>query len=347
MKKIVIWSLIVTFMVSMSVMGTACKAEEAAEAVEEEVVAEEAVEEEVVAEEAVEEEVVAEEKLEFVLISNATTGDEFWNTQVKGMEDAANAFGVSAVMQFANNDLATQVDMVETAITSQADGIAVVISDPVAFDEPIQKALDAGIPVLTFNVDDPEGKAGNPRLATVGQNLFDAGVLVGETIAKIEPKRQHVACFVEMPGATYAVLRYGGIKQALDAAGIDSELVDAGYETQASVLANMEAYLEGHPETDHTATVGSFTADIVSTALEEMGLIGEVTNGGFDISKIVVEDIKNGTTLFACDQQPYSQGFYTVVFLWNYVVNGQIPADYNTGMAIINADNVEQFEAQY
>jgi simple sugar transport system substrate-binding protein len=290
---------------------------------------------------------VAEGALEFVLIANTNPGDEFWQTQMEGMNDAAKAFGVKATMQFANNDLATQVDMVEAAIASEVDGIAVVISDADAFDKPMQKAIDAGIAVMTFNVDDPEGRAGNPRLATVGQNLFEAGVLVGETIAQIKPKRKHVACFVEIPGATYAVLRYGGIKQALDAAGISNELVDVGYESQASVLAKMEAYLEGHPETDHTATVGSFTADIVGTALDEMGLVGKVTNGGFDISKIVVEDIKNGTTVFACDQQPYSQGFYAVVFLWNYIVNGQIPADYNTGMAIINADNVDQFEAQY
>lgn len=289
----------------------------------------------------------AEGSLEFVLIANTNPGDEFWQTQMNGMEDAAKAFGVKATMQFANTDLATQVDMVEAAIASGVDGIAVVIADADAFDKPMQRAKDAGIAILTFNVDDPEGKDGNPRLATVGQDLFEAGVLVGETIAKIRPKRKHVAAFVEIPGATYAVLRYGGIKQALDAAGIESELVDVGYESQASVLAKMEAYLEGHPETDHTATVGSFTADIVGTALEEMGLAGKITNGGFDISKIVVEDIKNGTTVFACDQQPYSQGFYAVVFLWNFIVNGQIPGDYNTGMAIINADNVDQFEAQY
>jgi simple sugar transport system substrate-binding protein len=289
----------------------------------------------------------AGDSLEFVLISNADPGDEFWQTQIKGMKDAAKATGVKATMQFANNDLTKQVDMVYAAIAAEVDGIAVVISDADAFDEPMQKAKDAGIAIMTFNVDDPLGSKGNPRLATVGQNLFEAGVLVGETIAALTPQPKHVACFVEMPGATYATLRYGGIKQALDAAGIKSELVDAGYESQASVLANMEAYLEGHPETDHTATIGSFTADIVGTALKEMDLVGKVTNGGFDISKIVVEDIKAGITAFACDQQPYSQGFYAVMFLWNYIVNGQIPGDYNTGMAIINADNVANFEAQY
>jgi simple sugar transport system substrate-binding protein len=289
----------------------------------------------------------AEGALEFVLIANTNPGDEFWQSQIRGMEDAAKGLGVKATMQFANNDLATQVDMVEAAIAAEVDGIAVVISDANAFDKPMQRAQDAGIAVLTFNVDDPEGKAGNPRLATVGQNLFEAGVLVGETIAKIRPRRKHVACFVEIPGATYAVLRYGGVKKALDAAGISNELVDVGYESQASVLAKMEAYLEGHPETDHTATIGSFTADIVVTALDEMGLTGKVTNGGFDISKKVVDEIKDGSTVFACDQQPYSQGFYAVVFLWNYIVNGQIPADYNTGMAIINADNVDRFKAAY
>ena len=40
------------------------------------------------------------------------------------------------------------------------------------FDEAVQKAVDAGIPVITTNVDDSEGAAGNARLAFVGQDLY-------------------------------------------------------------------------------------------------------------------------------------------------------------------------------
>jgi ribose transport system substrate-binding protein len=146
-----------------------------------------------------------------------------------------------------------------------------------------------------------------------------------------------------VPALTYAVQRYGGVKKVLDEAGISSEIVDCGTESSASLLSRMTAYLEGHPETDFTCPIGSWVATLATTALQEMNMLGKVRNGGFDVGKKVLDDIKKGKTVFAVDQQGYAQSFYTVVALYNLVKNGIQAFDYNTGMAIINADNVDKF----
>ena len=72
------------------------------------------------------------------------------------------------------------VNAFEAAIAAEADGIAVSLVDLEAFNDPIEQALDAGIPVLSYNADAP-----NARMAYVGQDLYGSGFAMGERIVEI------------------------------------------------------------------------------------------------------------------------------------------------------------------
>lgn len=287
--------------------------------------------------------VAAKDKpIEIVLISY-TKIDPFWEEIKRGMEDAAKPLGVNATFQFGGEDQGRALNFFEAAIASGVDGIAVNLNNPSSFDSVTRRALAEGIPVVSFNTDDPEGAEGNARLAFIGQDYYEAGLLVGKTIANLNPKPKHVAAWAEVPAGTYAVQRYGGVKKILDEAGISSEIVDCGTESSAALLGRMTAYLQGHPETDFTCPIGSWVAALSTTALDEMKLIGKVRNGGFDVGDKVLDDIKKGRTVFAVDQQGYAQGFYSVVALYSLITKGIQPANYNTGMAIITKDNIDNF----
>ena len=287
------------------------------------------------------------ETYNFVLASHGSAGDPFWENVYAGMNDAAELLGVEAVMQYSKGDIAAEVNFIEAAIAAQVDGLGVVISDSEAFDAPIQKALDAGIPTIAFNTDDGEGAAGNPRLAYIGQDDEVAGYAIGLKMAALLKEGDHVACPVEIPGAVYAQKRYAGVKRALDAAGITSELVDSAYETMSVTLTRIAAYLQGYPETDAVIGLGNMPNEMASKAIAELGLEGKVISGGFDISEGIYHDIKAGKTLYGIDQQPYSQGFLTVVVLYMTAAKGQNPMDINTGSTLISADNIDNYAQFY
>jgi simple sugar transport system substrate-binding protein len=289
----------------------------------------------------------AGEKYRFVLVSHGGAGDVFWENVYAGMEDAAKLLGVEAVMQYSKGDYGKQVDFIEAAIAAKVSGIGVVISTDDAFDQPIAKALAAGIPAIAFNVDDSQGAAGNPRLAFIGQDFTVAGYALGKLMAAKLKRGDHVACPVESPGQVYAQQRYAGVKRALDEKGITSEMVDAGYETLSVTLTRVAAYLQGHPETDAVISLGSMPNEMAPKAIAELGLTGKVITGGFDISEGIYRDIKDGRTLYGVDQQPYSQGFLTVVMLYLAAAKGQTPMDVNTGSAIISKDNIQRYAKFY
>src|SRR4028118_2405049 len=111
----------------------------------------------------------------FVFVNHVTTNPFFVPTQY-GIEDAEALLGTKS--QWTGSEASVVREMVgamDSAISGEADGIAVAIVDPEAFNDPIQRALDQDIPVIAYNAN---GKAGqdNPELAHVAQAALQSGV---------------------------------------------------------------------------------------------------------------------------------------------------------------------------
>src|SRR5699024_4908708 len=108
-------------------------------------------------------------KYKFTFVNHVTTNPFFVPTQY-GAADACAAFGCS--YQWTGSRKSKPREMVNammSAIGSGTDGIAVALVDQQAFDKPINRALDAGIPVVSYNADDTTS---NNRMAYIGQGLY-------------------------------------------------------------------------------------------------------------------------------------------------------------------------------
>ncbi len=111
----------------------------------------------------------------FVFVNHVTTNPFFVPTQY-GIEDAQALLGTTSQWTGSeSSNVREMVDALNSAISGNADGIAVSVVDPEAFNDPIQNALDQGIPVIAYNANG-EGPGTNPALAYVGQDLFGSGV---------------------------------------------------------------------------------------------------------------------------------------------------------------------------
>ena len=86
-------------------------------------------------------------------IAMVTQGDggSFWSVAKKGAEDGAKAMGVELRYSESNNDPEEQAQLIEGAVTEKVDGLAVSAPNPDAIKDAVQKAVDAGIPVITLN----------------------------------------------------------------------------------------------------------------------------------------------------------------------------------------------------
>ena len=281
----------------------------------------------------------------FVFINHVTTNPFFVPTQY-GIEDAQALLGTTS--QWTGSEDSVVQDMVnemDTAISGGADGIAVSIVDPVAFNDPIQRALDQGIPVIAYNAD---GKVGveNPALAYVGQDLFQSGVEMGKRIVDLVDEGL-VALFIATPGQLNIQPRIDGARQAIEDSGANIEIqqVTTGAEL-TDERARIEAWYNGHKDVAGMFAVDAGSTQGVAQVMEQFGLHDKgVKAGGYDLLPEILKLMKAGHIDFTIDQQPYLQGFLPVMQLYLYKISGGVtgPAETNTGLIFITPQTVDRY----
>lgn len=288
------------------------------------------------------ENVYAQPKYKFALVVHVA-GTPFWTPVKKGAEEAAKLLGVEA--QFMGPEefsIQKEVDFLESAIAQEFDGIGVAIADAEALDKPIAKARAKGLPVIAFNIDD--NRTPNERMAFVGQSFIVAGNLVSEKLLEGEdiPEDAEAVVLIGEPGNSALEDRATGIEQILEKRGIKSERFSAPLADPSTAVDMLKSYIRAHKKLKIIAAT-EFASAFAGKAMEELGMKpGELLAAGFDLVPDQLDMIKKGYVKFTIDQQPYLQGFQTVMMLYLNKEFGLSPTDINTGVALVDKSNVDQ-----
>src|ERR687894_2297961 len=281
----------------------------------------------------------------FVFVNHVTTNSFFVPTQY-GIEDAQALLGTTSQWTGSEESVVSEmVDAMNSAISGNADGIAVCVVDPVAFNDPIQKALDNGIPVIAYNANG-KGPGTNPALAYVGQDLFQSGVEMGKRIVSLVDEGL-VALFIATPGLLNIQPRIDGAKQAIEDSGANIEIqqVTTGAELPEE-RSRIEAWYNGHQDVAGMFAVDAGSTQGVAQVMEQFGLHEQgVRAGGYDLLPEILQLMSEDHIDFTIDQQPYLQGFFPVMQLYLYKLSGGVtgPAETNTGLIFITPDTVDRY----
>src|SRR5258707_15874348 len=103
------------------------------------------------------------------------TLDQFFTPTIYGIQDACATLGCQYQWTGSQKNVVSEmVNAVQTAVAEKADGIAVCLVDPKAFDAAVGMAREVWVPLIAFNFDVPYG---NPKRRPdyVGQTLFQSG----------------------------------------------------------------------------------------------------------------------------------------------------------------------------
>jgi simple sugar transport system substrate-binding protein len=287
----------------------------------------------------------AHKRWKIVFVNHVTTNPFFVPTQY-GIQDACALFGMDYQWTgSANADVGEMVNAMNAAIAGKADAIAVPIVDPKAFNAPIERALEAGIPVFAYNADAPRGST-NPRLAYIGQDLYQSGYQMGERIASLVDSGL-VALFIATPGQLNIQPRLDGAMDAIKKSGkkIEAQMITTG-PTVNEELSKIKSFYLGHQNLKGMFAVDAGSTQGVAEVMKESNLPAKgVHGGGFDLLPRTVQLIHDGFLDFTIDQQPYVQGFYTVVEAFTFLVSGGLvgPADINSGLKFVTKDTVNPY----
>ncbi|HEU4424039.1 MAG TPA: substrate-binding domain-containing protein [Pilimelia sp.] len=286
-------------------------------------------------------------KWKFTFVCHVTAHPFFVPTQY-GAQDAVALLG--AEFQWAGSKdsiVGEMVNAVSAAVSAKANGIALAVIDARAFTAPVNAALDAGIPVVSYNADGEPNNPGTNRLAYIGQPLYESGRSLAEQLITTGFKGGDVACFIATPGALNIQPRSDGARDVLRESRIPHNFAQVATGTDLPAELNaIEAYLQGHPNVKALLAVDGGSTDALGKTVAKLKLKEKgVLAGGFDLQPGTLESVKGGSLDYTIDQQPYLQGFLPVMALYLYLLSGGLvsPADTNTSLSFVTKDNVEQF----
>jgi len=296
--------------------------------------------------------VSAQDEYEFAIVPKAVN-NPFFNAARLGALKAGEELGVKVNYTGpTQTKVKDQIDVIESLITKGVDGIALSAVDGDALVPVVNRAMEQGIPVITWDSDVAED--GN-RLAFVGTDNYQAGVKAG------------IAFVHSVKSGKYAV-----ITGTLGANNLNQRI--AGFESVLNTLPEgtyTEVKGSPFPSEDDTQKANDYLGDILTSHPDIAGIFmsggwalfgksayeqalgnkmdevksGELPIVSFDVLPAQLELMKEDKVSALVAQRPYDMGYKSIQLLYQKVVEGKdLEKDYYpTDLPVAYPSNVEEF----
>lgn len=275
---------------------------------------------------------------EIIVVAHGQANDPFWSVVKNGVEMAAKHTGATVDYRSPETfDMVAMSQLIDAAVNQKPDGLVVSIPDADALGPSIQRAVAAGIPVISINSGSNVSK-GLGALLHIGQDEEVTGKIAGEKLKEMGGKKG--ICVNQEVGNVGLDLRCAGF-----AAGFGDVTVLPTSNDPAEIQAKVTAALQADPAIDTVLALGAGTAGEPSVAaVVALGKgQGAIKVASFDLSASFLESVAAGDAAFAIDQQQFLQGYMAVDFLALHAEYGLMPGgNVASGPNLITADKAAQ-----
>lgn len=287
-----------------------------------------------------------EEAVDVVVVLKATSPQmEFWQAVRQGIEAAAGEYVVeiSVVGPLLEQQVDDQIAILRRVVEQNPDGIIIAASDYDRLTEPVEQAIEAGIPVVTVDSDVDSERV----RAFVGTNNVEAGRRAGHAALERVPADATIAIVSHVPGVATAIEREAGVRAVLEDrpagrtigpayAMNDEERARQIVEELVSDRVGVDAIVA----LNETSTVG------VGRAIEDLGLAGSVVVVGFDASTEEISLLERGVVQALVVQKPFNMGYLSLRTIATLIRGGETEQLIDTGSEVVTVDNMYDEEIQ-
>lgn len=214
------------------------------------------------------------------LVRYLSTGD-FFQAYLSGVETQAAALGVNLRVMDSRQDAALQADMVDQAIALGVDGIVIQHGLTESMKEAAQRAVDAGIKVVAFDVN-----VENDAIPQIEQSDYQLGKLALDQALK-DNGNDFTAGYVYVPGIAPLDRRHVAWEETKAANPAINEVAQFGTLDNpiANSVANQaRAVLQANPTINVVFAPYDEFAKGVKIAVDEAGLTDDIDIYSADVS---------------------------------------------------------------
>jgi ribose transport system substrate-binding protein len=284
-----------------------------------------------------------EKRLRFAVIPKSLDIPVFNYAKI-GAERKAKELGNVDILWNAptNPDQLKQKEVLESYITQRVDGIAISSLNGDFLTETIDRAVAAGIPVVTWDSDAPKSK----RIAFYGVDDFASGRIIGEQAIRLLNGKGKIAIITSV-GATNLQRRLDGVKDAL-AKAPDIQIVEV-FDIKEDSVRCAEIMATGtrrYPDLAAWLSVGGwpvFTRN--ATASVDPSKTKVIS---FDTIQPALDLLREGKVSVLLGQKYFGWGSETVQLLYD-IKHGKNPPSpiVDSGVDVVTKENVDAYAAEW
>lgn len=293
----------------------------------------------------------ADKKFTIALVPGLTT-DAFYITMRKGAEAAAKAVGATLVFQGAPDfNPVTQVPVLDAVIAKKPDAILIAPTDKAQLVQPLKKAADAGIPVITVDTFIGTGKyqtgAGEADfpLSYIASDNTLGGAIAARALAKAMGEKGKVYVSNVKPGISTTDQREEGFKAEMaNHKGINVLETQFNDNDANKAASQLQAVFARNPDLGGVFGANLFSALGAANGVKQAGQTGKVRVVAFDAPTSIVDNINSGLVDMAIAQHPAEIGYYGVMTAYAHLTGNSVPTAIGTGFTVIDKSNVTKPE---
>lgn len=291
---------------------------------------------------------------EYYVFISANLQVPYWQAAGAGFSNAASQMKVR--WEFAGPqtyDTKAEREALDEAVQKKATGILLSVTDPAILKEGIDKAVAAGIPVVTIDSDAPASK----RLFFIGTNNYQAGFTGGKRLAEELKDKGNVVVFT-MPEQPNLQDRLRGYRDALDSHPEIkiTRVVDIQGDPRIAFDTTTQIIGKEKDKVDAFVCLEAQSGKEVAGVLDSYHVTGKVVMA-MDTDPETLDWIQKGTIAATIAQKPYTMAFVGLQMLdnlyhhkppsletdWSKDSFSPIPSFVDTGSALIDKSNVQAF----
>ena len=262
----------------------------------------------------------AQDKTRVALVVKAL-GIGFFEAAAKGAEEAAAELGNVEIIYTGPTDTTAegQIEVINSLIAQGVDAIAISANDPDALVPALQKAMDRGITVISWD----SGVAKDGRQMHLNPS---SSALIGNTIIKLAadhmPDGGDVAILSASATATNQNIWIEEAKKVLpNYAGINLVATVYGDDLADKSYREAQGLMQTYP--DLKAIIAPTTVGILaaSQAVTDAGKIGQVNVTGLGLPSEMAGAVESGATISFAIWNPIDLGYAATMLAYN-IKNG-------------------------
>ena len=274
------------------------------------------------------------------------TSSVFWQSVQAGALAAGREFDVEIQWNGPpeETEFARQIQIVDSMINAQVDGIVLSPSESRALVGVVDRAMSMGIPVTIF---DSAIETDN-YVSYVATNNLEAGRMGAARVSELLSGSGQVAMVKHVPGSRSTGDREQGFEQAVGEQHGGIEIVAQQFcmSDRARALRVAEDMLTAHPGlnamfcSSEAATVGAARAVRSRNAADRVKLVG------FDSSPGQIQDLKDGVINSLVVQDPFQIGYLGVKTIVQKLDGETPPKQIDSPARIVTAADLNDPEVQ-